>query len=107
MANPSFPTLSVSVTGNAGSQNLVSASSGQSARLWALLIGATTNDSTAQFSYTAAGTSVTIKVPVALGTTVLPMTGVPYAIADVNTAITFSAAAGTTFNAYFTKAQGG
>jgi hypothetical protein len=107
MANASFPTLSAVVTGNAGSLALVSASAGQSARLWALLIGATTNDSTAQFSYTAAGTSVTIKVPVALGTTVLPMSGVPYAIADVNTAITFVAAAGTTFNAFYTKGQGG
>ena len=56
--------------------------------MWALLIGATTNDTTAQFTYTAAGTAVTVKVPVALGTTVLPMTGAPYAIADVGTAVT-------------------
>jgi len=107
MPNPYFPTLSVAVTGNAGSQNLVAASAGQSTRLWQLLIGATTNDATAQFTYTAAGTSVTMKVPVALGTTVMPMSGAPYAIADVNTAITFTAAAGTTFNAYYTKGAGG
>ena len=81
MANPSFPTQSKAVAGS--SANLVAAVSGQSARIWALPIGATTNDTTAQFSYTAAGNAATVKVPVSLGTTVLPFNGSPYAIGDV------------------------
>lgn len=107
MANSYFPAESVAVTGTGSSANLVASSTGQSIRLWQLLIGASTTDTTAQYSFTAAGTATTVKVPVVQGTTVLPMTGVPYAIADVGTAITFTAAAGTTFNAYYTKAQGG
>jgi hypothetical protein len=35
------------------------------------------------------------------------MTGVPYAIADVGTAVSFTAASGTTFTAFYTKAAGG
>jgi|SRR6516225_3311342 hypothetical protein len=107
MPNASFPTLSVSVTGTGSSANLVASSAGQSIRIWAILIGATTNDTTAQFTFTAAGTATTVKVPVALGTTVLPFTGSPYAIADTGTGVTFTAATGTTFNAVYSKGLGG
>lgn len=107
MANPYFPALSVSVAGTGSSATLIGASAGQSTRVWQVLIGATTNDSTAQFTFTVAGTSTTEKCAVALGTTVLPMTGVPWMQADVNTTITFTAASTTHFNVYYSKAQGG
>ena len=106
MPNASFPTLSVAVAGTGSSANLVASSTGQSIRVWQLLIGATT-DTTAQFTYTAAGQAVTVKIPAPQGISTLPFTGAPWAIADVGTAVQFTAASTTTLTAYYSKGVGG
>lgn len=106
MASASLPTLVAAVAGTGSSANLVASSAGQSIRIWQLLVTGTTTD-TVSIVFTYAGTATTIKVAVTNGTTVLPMSGVPWAVADVATAVTFTAAATTTVTAYYTKGIGG
>jgi hypothetical protein len=48
-----------------------------------------------------------MKFTVGASPTIFPMTGVPWATADVGTAVSFTAAATTTLTAYYTKAIGG
>jgi hypothetical protein len=108
MANQYFPTLVAAVAGTGSSANLVASSAGQSIRIWQLLISGTAADATVVITFTAAGTATTIKAALPnAGVTVLPMTGVPWAIADVATAVTFTAASTTTVTAYYTKGIGG
>lgn len=107
MANSYLPTLSVAVAGSGSSKNLLAATASQSARVWQLIMSGTAADTTGQLSWTAAGTSTTMKFTIGSSPTVLPMTGVPWAQADVNTAITFTAASTSTLTAYYTLGQGG
>jgi hypothetical protein len=72
MASQYFSTLSVAVAGTGSSANLVASSAGQGIRIWQILVA---------------------------GTSVLPMTGVPWAISDSGTAVTFTAATTTTVSA--------
>ena len=104
----SFPTLSVAVAGTGSSANLIAATAGQSIRVWQLLISGTAADATVVITFTAAGTATTIKAALPnAGCTGLPMTGVPWAIADVGTAVSFTAATTTTVTAYYSKGIGG
>lgn len=107
MASQYLPTLSVAVAGTASSANLVGASAGQSTRIWQLVASGTAADTTGVLTWTAAGTSTSMKFTVGSSPTIFPMTGVPWAEADVNTAITFTAASTTTLTAYYTKGIGG
>ena len=107
MAPNYLPTLSVAVAGTGSSANLVASSAGQSIRVWQLVVTGTAND-TVSLTFTVAGTATTVKVIIlANTTTVLPATGVPWATADVGTAVAFTAASTTTVSAYYTKAAGG
>jgi hypothetical protein len=94
------------VAGTGSSANLVASSTGKSIHVWQLLVTGTTTD-TVSIVFTQAGTATTIKVAVTNGTIVLPYTGAPWAIADVGTGITFTAAATTTLSAYYTIGIGG
>ena len=107
MPNSYLPTLSVAVAGTGSSANLVAASAGQSTRVWQLVASGTAADTTGVLTWTQAGTSTSMKFTVGSSPTVLPMTGAPWASADVNTAITFTAATTTTLTAYYTKGIGG
>ena len=107
MASQYLPTLSAAVAGTGSSANLVASTAGQSIRIWQLIASGTAADTTGVITFTAAGTAVTIKFTVGTSPTVLPMTGVPWAIADVGTAVTFTAASTTTVSAYYTKGIGG
>lgn len=107
MASQYFPTLSVAVAGTGSSANLVASSTGQSIRIWQLVIGGTASDATVAITYTAAGVATTIKLPIGASSLLVPMTGVPWAIADTGTAVTFTAASTTTITAYYTKGIGG
>lgn len=107
MASAYFPTLVVAVAGTGSSANLVASSAGQSIRIWQLIASGTAADTTGVITFTAAGVAATIKFTVGTSPTVLPMTGVPWAVADVGTAIAFTAASTTTVSAYYTKAVGG
>lgn len=107
MASQYLPTLVTVVAGTGSSANLVASSTGQSIRVWQLLIVGTGAD-TVTVAFTAGGVAASIKVILAVNTTfILPMTGVPWAIADVGTAVTFTAASSTTVTAYYTKGLGG
>jgi hypothetical protein len=99
-------TLVAVVAGTGSSANLVASTAGQGIRVWQLLVTGTTTD-TASIVFTVAGTATTIKVAVTNGSTVLPATGVAWAVADIGTAVTFTAAATTTVTAYYTKGIGG
>jgi len=107
MPNSYLPTLSVAVAGTGSSANLVAASAGQSTRVWQLVASGTAADTTGVLGWTEAGVATSMKFTVGSSPTVLPMTGVPWAAADVNTAITFTAATTTTLTAYYTKGIGG
>lgn len=107
MANPYFPTLSVAVAGSGSSKNLIAATTAQSARVWQMIMSGTAADTTGVLNWTVAGTSTAMKFTVGSSPTVLPMTGVPWAQADVDTAITFTAASTTTITAYYTLGVGG
>ena len=108
VANPYLPTLVAAVAGTGSSASLVASTAGQSIRIWQLLISGTAADATVVITFTAAGTATTIKAALPnAGVTVLPMTGVPWAIADTGTAVAFTAATTTTVSAYYTKAIGG
>ena len=94
------------VAGTGSSANLVASSAGQSIRVWQLLATGTTTD-TVSIVFTQAGTATTVKVAVTNGTTTLPYSGAPWAVADVGTGVTFTAAATTTVVAYYTQGIGG
>jgi len=99
-------TLVAAVAGTGSSANLVASSAGKAIRIWQLLVSGTTTD-TASIVFTQAGTATTIKVAVTNGTATLPYTGSPWAVADVGTGITFTAASTTTVSAYYTIGIGG
>ena len=104
MANPA---LSVAVAGTGSSANLIGSSAGQSITVFQLLVAGTAND-TVSITWTAAGTSTTAKVNILANTTaVLHFGGIPWALADVGTAVSFTAASTTTVTAYYSKGQGG
>ena len=105
--NGCFPTNVVAVAGTASSANLVAAVAKQSIRIWQLLISGTAADTTGVITFTVAGVATTIKFTVGTSPTILPMTGVPWAAADVGTGIVFTAAATTTVSAYYTVGVGG
>lgn len=107
MASAYFPTQVVAVAGTASSANLVGSTAGQSIRIWQLIASGTAADTTGVITFTYAGTATTIKFTVGSSPTILPMTGVPWAVADTGTAITFTAASTTTVSAYYTKGIGG
>ena len=85
----------------------MAASAGQSTRIWQLVASGTAADTTGVLTWTEAGTATSMKFTVGANPTIFPMTGVPWAAADVNTAITFTAATTTTLTAYYTKGIGG
>ena len=99
-------TLVAAVAGTGSSANLVASAAGKSIHIWQMLVAGTTTD-TASIVFTQAGTATTIKVAVTNGTAVLPYTGSAWAVADVGTGITFTAASTTTVSAYYTKGIGG
>lgn len=101
------PTLAAAVAGTAGSANLIASTAGQSIRIWQMILSGTAADTTAQFVFTVGGTATTVKCAVGASPTILPATGVPWAAADVGTAVTFTAATTTTVTAYYTKGIGG
>lgn len=107
MASAYFPTLVKAVAGTASSANLVAAVAGQSIRIWQLIASGTAADTTGVITFTVANVSTTIKFTVGTSPTVLPMTGVPWAMADVGTAVAFTAASTTTVTAYYTQGVGG
>lgn len=107
MANPYFPTLSVAVAGTGSSHNLVASASGESIRIWQLIMSGTAADTTGVMTWTVAGTQTSMKFTVGSSPTVLPMTGVPWAMADTGTGIVFTAASTTTVTAYYTIGIGG
>jgi len=96
-------TLVAAVVGTASSANLVASSAGQSITVWQLIVAGTAAD-TASIVFTNAGTATTIKVTVP---GILAASGVPWAVSDVGTGVTFTAAATTTVTAYYTKGIGG
>lgn len=108
MAYQYLPTLQTSTNGASG--NLIAGSAGQSIRVWQIM--AANSVSTAALltvGTTAAGNAWTMTAVVpGNSTVVLPATGVPYVIADVNTNITYAGLNGTlTIQAYFSKGAGG
>lgn len=100
-------TLVAVVAGTGSSANLVASSSGKSIRVWQLVASGTAADTTGVLAYTVAGTATSMKFTVGSTPTVFPATGVPWAIADVGTAVTFTAASTTTLTAYYTQGAGG
>lgn len=94
------------VAGTGSSATLIGLTAGQSIHIWQMLCAGTTTD-TVSIVFTNAGTATTIKIAVTNGIAVLPATGVPWAVADAGTAITFTGAATTLVTAYYTKGIGG
>ena len=108
MAYQYLPTLQTSTNGASG--NLIAGSANQSIRIWQIM--AANSVSTAALltvGTTAAGNAWTTTVAVpGNSTVVLPASGVPYVIADVNTNVTYAGVNGSlTIQAYFTKGLGG
>lgn len=108
MANNFYPTLSKAVAGTGSSANLLAAVAGQSARIWQIVVAGTAADTTVAITWTVAGVSTTMKCGFATAIpVVLPFTGAPWAIADVNTNITFTAASTSTGTIWYTQGTGG
>ena len=107
MPNPSFPLKSVAVAGTGSAANLVASAAGQSIRVWQVLVAGTAND-TITISFTVAGNSTAAKINIAANSTVIvPFTGAPWCIADVATAVQFTAATTTTVTGYYSLGIGG
>src|SRR6476646_8319535 len=106
MAPNTLPTLSIAVVGTGSPVNLGPVT-GQSIRVWQMVITGTVSD-TVTLVWTVANVQTSMKINVlANSTVVFPMTGTPWATADTGTAISITAASTTTITSYYTKGIGG